>query len=326
VNALPRITVLSFFALGACSSDRISGNSVETENTVAGREIRVDSLLPEWNRPVSGATVATLRLDARNFDFRSSTASGRDIRLERLDSTLLPFEIVQWDSASAHGRLRVRIDSPLLARGARFRLAWGHRLSNWTDPVKTWAGIKDSLRLSLTSVAVDDFERGTLRSLLPDSSDWYSAASDSCTVTYPSLSSAGHGRSGNAIRIGYSAPQQFFLYSLLGIRLGPGPRSLRSLDSLVFWARGSGVLAVAFDHLNGSSGPKAWKTKMPLDTGWTRIRIRPADLDTIDGVGNNVGWSAVRDSVTNLTFLANTGSELLIDDVRLHGIDRDDLR
>lgn len=326
MNARTGILALPFLVLGACSGERVSGNSVETENTVASREMRVDSLLPEWNRPASGATVATLRFDARNFDFAGSSTTGRDIRLERPDSTLLPFEIVQWDSAAALGRLRVRIDPPLLAKGARLRMVWGLPPSSNADPVGTWAGIRDSLRLVLTSVLVDDFEHGSLRNLIPDTSLWYSAASESCTVTSPALSAAGHGRSGTAIGIGYRAPQQLYRYSLLGTRLGPGPRSLRSLDSLVFWARGSGVLAVAFDHLSGTTGPKAWKTAIALDTAWRRVRIRPVDLDSADGVGDNAGWKTVRDSVTHLSFLANTGSELQIDDVRLHGIDRDDLR
>jgi len=326
MSAPSRIAALSFLLLGACSSERISGNSVETENTVAAREFRVDSLLPDWNRPASGTTVATLRFDARNFDFAGASASGRDIRLERLDSTLLPFEIVHWDSAASRGRLRVRIDSPLLAKGARLRMVWRLPPSNRTDPVRTWAGISDSLRLALTSVLVDDFEHGNLRNLLPDTSSWYSAAADSCTVTSPSLIAAGHGRTGNAIGIGYKAPVQYFRYSLLATRLGPGPRSLRSFDSLVFWARGSGSLAVAFDHLTNGIGPKAWKTKVLLDTGWTRIRIRPLDLDSADGVGENRGWNTVRDSVTHLTFLVNGGSLLQVDDVRFHGIDRDDLR
>jgi hypothetical protein len=93
----------------------------------------------------------------------------------------------------------------------------------------------------------------------------------------------------------------------------------------VFWARGTGTLSVAFEHLTGLVGPKAW-AQIPLDTGWKRVRIRPTDLDSADGIGYNFGWSYVRDSVTDLTFILQDGSDFWLDDVRLHGIDRDDLR
>jgi hypothetical protein len=325
---LPWLSALvSSGLLAGCGADQVAGNSVETENTLAAvRILSVDSLLPAWNRPTSGTTVATLRFDRRNFDFSRSRASGRDLRLERLDSTPLAFEILHWDSLAARGRLRVRIDNSLLAHGARIRMLSNLPLKDRTDPVATWIGISESQRLALTSVSVDDFEHGSLLNLLPSPTQWYSSASDSCTVTPPSLMAAGHGRTGTAVGIGYSAPQQFFRYSLLGTQLGPGPRSLRSLDSLVFWARGSGFLSVAFDHLYGITGPKSWKRDIPLDTAWKRIRIRPEDLAPADGIGDNAGWNSVRDSITHLTFLVHTGSELMIDEVRLHGIDRDDLR
>jgi hypothetical protein len=311
--------------LPGCGSDRVSGNSVETENTVALGILPVDSFLPEWNRPASHLTVATLRFDARNFDFSRSSATGRGLRLERMDSTLLPFEIVFWDSTASRGRLRVRLDSALLTRGSRIRIRSRLPQANFANSQATWQGIPDAQRLSLTSVLVDDFEHGTLWNRLPDSSLWYSSASESCSVSSPFLVPAGHGRTGNALAINYRAPQQLFRFSLLGSRLGTKPNSLRSLDSLVFWARGSGSLSAAFDHLYGITGPKSWKSNMPLDTAWRRIRIRPEDLDPADGVGDNYGWKAVRDSVTHLTFLVNTGSELVIDNVRLYGIDRDDL-
>ncbi len=113
---------------------------------------------------------------------------------------------------------------------------------------------------------------------------------------------------------------------MVQFRLGSAPRSLRTLDSLVFWTRGSGLLSVAFDHLRNDTGYKAWTHMLLVDTGWTRVRVSPQDFAAADGVGHNIGWTAVRDSVTNLTFLVNGSGSLWIDDVRLYGINRDDLR
>lgn len=56
------------------------------------------------------------------------------------------------------------------------------------------------------------------------------------------------------------------------------------------------------------------------------MRIRPQDFNSPSIVGNNVGWEAVRNRVTNLTFLVAGGSELWLDDIRLYGIDGNDLK
>jgi len=320
------LLALSLGLSTGCGSDRVSGNSVETENTASARELRIDSLLPAWaRRPDSGATVATIRLDASGFDFRRSSASGLDLKVERLDTTVLPFETVVWDSASGIGRLRVRIDRSLQRSGSRIRLRWGLSSIRRSDGAATWAGILPAWKTVLTSVTVDDFEHGNLTNLLAFPTQWYSSASDSCSVSALQLASAGKGHIGNAIFVNYQATFANDRFALIGTRLGSAPRSLRTLDSLVFWTRGSGILSVAFDHLRNDTGYKAWTHKL-LDTAWTHVCIRPQDLAVADGIGHNIGWTAVRDSVTNLTFLVNGSGSLWIDDVRLYGIDRDDLR
>jgi hypothetical protein len=49
-------------------------------------------------------------------------------------------------------------------------------------------------------------------------------------------------------------------------------------------------------------------------------------MDGANGIGGNVGWAGVRDSVTDLCLFAARGADMWIDDIRLYGIDRDDLR
>lgn len=303
-----------------CGTDRVAGSSSETENMLA-RAIPVDSLVSPWNHPVNGVTLATIRLDSSNFDFSKSTAAGLDVSLERADGRLLPFEIVQWDSVAARARLRVRLDSSLLAGKQRILLRWGLVRMIRTDPVAVWNAVSDTQRLEVNSVLIDDFENGTLSSLLPNGNTWYVIQNDSVRVTtVPTLVPASLGRAGAAAHFSYKQP-----YSLMGLALG-GHRSLRSLDSMVFWARGTGVLMPAFDNIDSGTGGKAW-THITLDsTVWTRIRIRPQDLDTADNLAGNVGWIPVRDRVGNLTFLAAAGTEVYLDDIRLYGIDRDDLK
>lgn len=303
-----------------CGTDRVSGSSSETENMLA-RAIPVDSLLPPWNRPVNGVTVATIRLDSSNFDFAKSSSTGLDLSVEREDGRLLPFEIAHWDSAAARARLHVRLDSSLLAGKRRIVLRWGLARIARSDPAAVWAAISDGQREDVNSVLIDDFEHGTLSSLLPNGNTWYVIQSDSVPVTtVPTLVPASLGRTGTAAYFSYIKP-----YSLMGLALG-GHRSLRSLDSMVLWARGTGVLLPAFDNLDSGTGGKAW-THITLDsTAWTRIRIRPQDLDTADNLAGNVGWISIRDRVSYLTFLVATGTEVYLDDIRLYGIDRDDLK
>lgn len=310
--------------LAGCGLDRTAGNTVETENTVGARLLSVDSLVPEWNHPEPGGTVATLRLDATNFDFSRTTATGEDLRLERTDGTSLAFEIRVWDPPARIGRIRLRLDDSLLSGGMSVVLRWGEPRRFLSDPASTWSGLSEALRLELGSVLVDDFEDTNVVNRLPDASSWYSAATESCTVSKIVADSAGRGRTGRAGAVTYATPTAAG-YVLFATRLGPGPRSLRTLDSLVFWMRGSGTVGIAFDHLTNGTGPKAWK-HMKIDSAWTRVRIRPEDLDPPGTVGGNVGWIGVRDSVTNLTFILTNGASFALDDVRLYGVDRDDLR
>lgn len=312
--------------LWACADGRSAGNSVETESDVAARVLPVDSILPDWNADPSRTTVVTLRLDRWNFDFSRSTADGRDLRIERLDSTPVPFTIDQWDSTARIGRLLVRLDSVLLGPGAVIRLRWGDTARPAADDsARTWQGISDSTRLGLTSVLVDDFEARSDTTLLPTRPLWRRAASDSAIIYGLDHDSAARGRKGSAVHLRYRASGIWYALVQTALVRGGAPRSLRPLDSLVFWARGNGKVWITFDHLTDGYGPKAWVSKS-LDSNWTRIRIRPQDLDSASEYGNNQGWETIRDSVTHLTFIAVTGTDLWFDDVRLHGVDRDDVR
>jgi len=314
------LALLGGFLLWGCD-DSSAGNSVETENTASARKLPVDSILPLWNRP-AGVTVATLRFDARNFDFRTSSSDGHDLRFERSDGTLIPFAVGVWDSAASQGRVLVRLDSSLRRPHSAIRMSWGLRSrTSLSDPAAVWAGVSDSVALLTNSVLVDDFEDGDWASLLPNSAWWQVSAADtaaslkSCVVVSADV--------GKAVHITYRANQPHYI--VFSVALSNGPRNLRSFDSLVLRARGDGKLFMALEHLTNGSGPKAW-TSRTLNTGWDSIRIRPSDFDPIDVASKNLGWNAVRDSVTHLTFILADGTEAWLDDIRLYGVNQDDLR
>ncbi|HXP90077.1 MAG TPA: hypothetical protein VN931_04000 [Fibrobacteria bacterium] len=318
MNARDLLALGVVLAFWSCSPDRSAGGTAETENSASAREYRVDSLLPDWILPICLPTVATLRLDSSNFDFTHSDPSGRDLDVRKPDGTPVPFEIVLWDPASFRGRLRARIGTDLLFPGSRIALWSGLASADRTNSVGVWSGIPDSLRTALTSVLVDDFEGGSLRTRLPDSSTWFVISG-----TGTGIAPAGDGRTGNALRLvdpsASSTP-----VALAAALLATTPRYLGSVDSIVFWARGTGVFWTSLQKADASGMTVAW-TSRTLSSSWQRFRITPSEFDTTART-SNVGWVGVEDSVSHLSFWMSVAGELWIDDPRIYGIDPDDLR
>lgn len=323
-EAITLASLVVLCVLGSCSDERLGGNTTQTENTAAARTIRVDSLLPDWNRPSQVATVATLRLDSTNFNFKETDSTGQDISVEAESGRLLPFELVYWDKPAKKGRLRVRLDSSLLKRGDLFVLKWKQPLRTRSDSYGVWMSIPDSQKLALRSVAVADFENWSSATLLPTRPTWTVHAVDSFAVSSLGFASAGAGRSGTALTVEYKTGNSGFIVIKTPLVANRQPRNLRAMDSVVFWARSATKslnVFLAFEHRELF---KAWKLDT-LDTVWTRYRIRPSDfIPASNPNGGNKGWEAVRDSVTDLTFLIYTGNRIWIDDIRIYGLDRED--
>jgi len=320
------LAVPSLLLLWSCSDNHLAGNSTETENNATTRVIRVDSVLDPSNQPQHVPTVATLRLDSSNFDFSRSDSAGLDLAVTHLDTSAIPFQIVFWDRVAKLGRLKVRIDTNMLRPGSRILLRWGRTLVVRSDSTAVWSAIPDSQIQEINSVLVDDFEHGVLQNLLPDSAVWRTGKSTSATISSFGLVSAPAGRSGQVLHMSYTADTVSGQYVLTGTQLAPTPRCFRSMDSLVFWVKGTGMFSPALEHITDSTNVKAWRSRA-LDSGWQRVRLRPQDFDSASKtLLSNVGWLGVRDSITSLTFLIGGGSDLWIDDIRIYGIGRDDLR
>lgn len=313
--------------LCSCADQRTGGNTTQTENTVAARFIRVDSILPEWNSPDRGTTVATVRLDSFNFpEFDQTDSSARDLAVETTDEKPVPFDVDFWDKAAHLGRLHVRLDSSLLRPNSKFVFRWKQPLLSLANYDAVWKALPDSQKLELASVLVSDFENHSATTLLPTAPSWATYSGDSANVTPPDFLPAGNGRSGSALTVQYVIDgHNSYVVVKTPLTIDKKPKNLRALDSLVFWAKGTkgANMFIAFDHKELF---KSWMLDT-LDTVWTRIRIRPSDLVPASNTnGGNRGWIAVRDSVTDLSFIPTTGTRIWLDDIRLYGIDRDDLR
>lgn len=311
--------------LASCMDDRHVGNTTQTENTAAARTLRVDSLLPCWNRPFFGATVATLKLDSSNFDFQETDSAGRDLAVQRLSGDAVPFSIDGWDKAARRGRLYVRIDSQDQKPGARLLLRWKQELTDRANDDSVWHQIPAAQRLALQSVLVADFESKSDTSDLPTHSVWQFFVNDTAVKPPFRYEAAGTG-SGTALHLDSANLVRGTIVFKLPLVRGETPRSIRAMDSVVFWIKGTRNASVffAFDQ---ASYYKTWQLDT-IDNVWTRVRYRPTDMvPASDPNGGNRGWNAVRDSITYLTFLPNGDvKDLWIDDIRIYGLDRDDLR
>lgn len=312
------LTCLGAVLATGCGEDRVSGGTSETENVV----MAVDSILPDWNRPGDRTTIATVRLTAARINFAKTDSLGRDVAVERLDGSPLPFEVVYWDKRRQEGRIHVRIDTSLAAPGSLLRVLWNQGIARRSSPENTWAGIPDSQKLAVNSYLVDNFEDGDLRSLLPDSSAWVTYVYDSMAVR-STLFPREAARNGRVLHMTCTTLVANKGYMLFQASLG-GPHNLRSMDSIVFWAKGPGKIALALSKNIPTVGIKAWK-HVVVDTTWTRIAVSPTTFDAVDSIGGNFGWNAVRDSITHLGFFLSNGHHMWLDDIRVHGVDRQDL-
>lgn len=311
------------FLSGGCSPNPSTGGTIETEN-LSGVFL-VDSVIPAGRRLGLSAVVATLRLDSTNFDFRQVAENGDDLVVERMDGSRIPFMLRRWEPSRRWARIQIRFEGRLLAGGGRFRVRADSQATPGSDSTAVWRAISDSLRTAWTSILVDDFEHGELRNLLPNGSPWYTNKSDSAKQSTPVLVPAEGGRAGTAVRYEYDAPASRHDFVLIGNTLSSHPVNFRSLDSIVFWARGKGIQSVSLDHLWDGGGSKTWM-HADLDSNWVRWRVRPQDFDPPGSTAGNLGWDSVHDSVTNLSIFATGSGWVMLDDIRIYGLEMDDFK
>ena len=215
--------------LMGCGEERVTGNSVETENSVAVREFSVDSLAMGRWPTFTGSIVVPVRLSRSNFDFTLADSNGAGIAFEQLDGKPLPFEVPVWDSVARIGRTRVRLESHLLFGGHKIRLRSGlGGKAPKPDSLATWARIPQEFRDMWTSTLVDDFEDRNDTTQLPNRSRWRLASVGTQALSGPFFEVAGSGRNGNAMRFRYSSPGGD--YTVLGTTLSRKPSCFRGLD------------------------------------------------------------------------------------------------
>ena len=171
---------------------------------------------------------------------------------------------------------------------------------------------------TLVHFIFDDFENGI--------NAWYTSNSLYATAMLEGAE-AGEGREGLAAHF-MCENDSAFNWALMGQYLG-GAVNMSKLDSIVFWARGSieNYISFSFDIVKEDSAAnitsvKSW-THIELSEQWTRYSFTPADMIEADNDnGGNVGWDAVKDSVTNISIFGGAGGEFWIDDIEVFGYEK----
>lgn len=324
IAAVGAILGSAFFG---CDNDRSTGNNgTSTDNVVMARVFSVDSIAGGLVAPDTGAYPLLVALDSGDIDFKKSLPFGEDLRVQYADSTPLPFHIREWSAGDRAGSLWVRIPRSDLWSWKNIRLLYGDGVSRQLqNPNAVWNGVSSTIRDRLTTTLLADFEQDTIRPLLPrQPTDWYVGRSSGTTVTKPAfgfrLESAveyDSARKSKVIHVAWKFPSNGG-WIVIGARLGTTIHRMAALDSIVFWAKGDGIVKVALeDRRDTTDLEKAW-AQLQLGSGWKRYVVTPAMFDAPDTW--NKGWYAIRNRVNTFSIFGMTGSNIWVDDIRLYGV------
>ena len=188
------------------------------------------------------------------------------------------------------------------------------------------------------SIKVLDFESADAQFVIEElgiSKTGYMSATDSSVKVTPEVKvvpetreditefivEAGAGREGNAIHWQSSAKRGNWSFYGIWVCEEKSPCDLSATDSIVFYARGNGVISIAFETLGSSNEEGKTLAYDTLDTEkWQRRVIKPANFKPRDDLYGNLGWEVISKAVTTISIAAYDDTEFWIDDVVLYGV------
>ena len=103
--------------------------------------------------------------------------------------------------------------------------------------------------------------------------------------------------------------------------------NLSSLDSISFYAKGSGQIRVSLEkwdtvaEVTGTSLKAASEWKDLSSSKWTRFVVKTEDLcyNSNDDKSCYTTWNSLKDAVRQLHFFVRNGTEFYLDDITLFG-------
>jgi hypothetical protein len=291
------------------------------------RVIPLDSTISDWMRPIADTTVVFVRLDSANFNFNEAMKNGNDIRFTDQSDNRLKFKKVFWNDSLQQAELQIRINGTSSVE--ELVMYWGKTAALDASSNDIWKDLPDSLVTAIHSIKIIDFDSQKLETAFDygdGTRDWYFNPQDSNVTTTPSRDNVQDAFEFNDERQSYvfhwkSTSKKKGKWSMIGSRINRNPSSLEGIDSIVFFAKGSGELGFAIEVLNEPTG----KTKYVdyLGSNWKRFSFTPDDFVPGDGEFGNMGWDFVKARVTTFSIWIVDDSEMWIDDVILYGVNRD---
>ena len=194
---------------------------------------------------------------------------------------------------------------------------------------------KDSLyaknRVILSEGTADfDYPSFTIQNFEKDTASWYfnvdaigsKIVSKSFETDKDRKSKVFHGK--------YSlvATNNFDAWVLAGMTLRGEGWNLSSLDSISFYAKGSGQIRIALENWDKKSEDAGLSLKAASEwkdlnaQKWTRYVVKFDDLCyTAQDVSYcYIAWNLLKDDVRQLTFFVRNGTEFYLDDIALYGV------
>ena len=189
------------------------------------------------------------------------------------------------------------------------------------------------------SVKVLDFESASAQFTIKElgiSETGYMSSTDTSVKTTPEVEiipetrkdlsdfivEAGADREGNAIYWETSAakPGSWSFYGIW-ICKEESPCDLSATDSIVYYARGTGVISIILETLGESNTEGKTLAYDTLKTDeWQRRVIKPENFKPRDDKYGNLGWEVISENVTTISIAAYDSTQFWLDDVVFYGV------
>lgn len=300
------------------------------------QKVNPRNLISSWMRPLSEPFVLVLRLDSTNFDFTQAQDDGNDFHLLDKDGKELPIEIDSWDATIQNAAINVRIEKLSDTLGV-WTMEWGDIYEPAQEQADVWKGVKDSLMYELNSIEIFNFESGSTDNDLPsplkreacyiqihETDTLTDSVTTSTLLTALALQKDSTIRGGTVLHVNYTANYPDLM--LVGTHLTDVPNDFSRMDSMVVWIKTDGDYEIILEHLEphgkGINNKASYKSKGT--SKWQRLSLKPEDFSY--KIKDYHGWDITRNKITNFTVFGYNGTELWLDNVRIYGINRDDLK
>lgn len=180
---------------------------------------------------------------------------------------------------------------------------------------------------------LEDFEDGDARHLLTPWSGgdgWFLSVHGRTRLVFPrdsipfsdALTTTNAWNGGRSFLVRYDDPDKKpgVVSMQVGLRLGQKSLNLTELDSIRFWARGTGMLRIALEQeiSAGKFRKSIWDISLYPD--WREISLTTAFPQGGDDYMYHVPFREVADKIHLLTFFLSEGDEFALDQIRLTGV------